>query len=61
MNKNYRGKKIGEKLFKEAIRLAKEDNCGLVQLTTDKQRTDAHRFYDKLGFESSLEGMKLIL
>jgi hypothetical protein len=32
-----------------------------VQLTTDKTRTDAHRFYDKLGFVASHEGYKLAL
>ncbi len=35
--------------------------CGLVQLTTDKTRTDAHRFYDRLGFEATHEGYKIIL
>jgi len=61
VDRDYRGKKIGEKLFKEAIAIAKSKECGLVQLTTDKQRGDAHRFYDKLGFSASHEGMKLIL
>jgi hypothetical protein len=32
-----------------------------VQLTTDRSRTDAHRFYERLGFVSSHEGMKLLL
>lgn len=57
----YRGKKIGEKLFEKAISMAKTENCGMVQLTTDKQRRDAHRFYEKIGFEASHEGMKLLL
>ncbi len=61
IDRKYRGKKVGEKLFKEAISIAKSENCGLVQLTTDKQRNDAHRFYEKLGFSASHEGMKLIL
>lgn len=61
VDKNYRGKKIGEALFREAITLSKSEGCGLVQLTTDKDRIDAHRFYDKLGFISSHEDMKLIL
>src|SRR5699024_9155514 len=42
VDRNYRGKKIGEKLFNEAITRAKTENCGLVQLTTDKKRGDAH-------------------
>lgn len=61
VDRNYRGKKVGEKLFKEAISIAKSKKCGMVQLTTDKQRGDAHRFYEKLGFSASHEGMKLIL
>jgi len=59
--KHARGKGVGEKLFEKAIVIAKEEQCGLVQLTTDKQRGDAHRFYEKLGFEASHEGMKRIL
>lgn len=61
VDRNYRGKKIGEKLFEEAISIAKSEKCGMVQLTTDKQRGDAHRFYERLGFSASHEGMKLIL
>src|SRR5699024_2393222 len=61
VDKNYRGKKIGEALFREAIAISKSEGCGLVQLTTDKERIDAHRFYEKLGFTSSHEGMKLNL
>ncbi|WP_152656536.1 GNAT family N-acetyltransferase [Oceanobacillus sp. CFH 90083] len=60
IDKNFRGKGIGEALFKEAIAIAKDENCGLVQLTTDKLRNDAHRFYERLGFSASHEGMKLI-
>ncbi|WP_080873491.1 GNAT family N-acetyltransferase [Oceanobacillus timonensis] len=60
VDKNYRGKKIGEALFQEAIAIVKAEKCGLVQLTTDKQRHDAHRFYERLGFSASHEGMKLI-
>src|SRR5690625_3726742 len=48
VDRNYRGKKIGEKLFEEAIHMAKSENCGMVQLTTDKQRKDANRCYAKL-------------
>ena len=35
--------------------------CSLMQLTTDKSRKDAHRFYERLGFTASHEGMKLLL
>ena len=40
---------------------AREQGCGLVELTTDKSREDAHRFYDRLGFEPSHIGYKLKL
>ena len=56
-----RGAGIGEALFLHAIALAREAGCGLVQLTSDKQRGDAHRFYDRLGFVASHEGYKLKL
>ena len=42
-----------------AIEEARRRGCRLIQLTTDKQRPDAHRFYERLGFVASHEGMKL--
>lgn len=60
VDRNDRGKRVGEKLFEVAISIAKSKKCGMVQLTADKQRVDAHRFYEKLGFSASHEGMKLI-
>ena len=56
-----RGQGTGEALFHAAIDLARAAGCGLVQLTTDKSRPDAHRFYESLGFVASHEGMKLTL
>ena len=41
--------------------IAADANCQLLQLTTDKGRPDAHRFYEKLGFVASHEGYKLAL
>lgn len=61
IDRNYRRKKIGENLIEEAIQIAQSENCGLVQLTTDKERQDAYRFYERLGFTASHEGMKLLL
>ena len=61
VHKSHRGKGVGRALFEEAIRLAKEAGCGIVQLTTDKRRGGAHAFYEKLGFEVTHEGMKLFL
>lgn len=57
----HRGQEIGERLFAHAIATARAAGCRLVQLTTDKRRTDAHRFYARLGFEATHEGMKLEL
>ncbi len=56
-----RGEGIGQALITWAIDQARSRGCGLVQLTTDKSRTDAHRFYERLGFVASHEGMKLVL
>lgn len=56
-----RGKGLGSELIKWAIRRAGEMDCSIVQLTSDKQRTDAIRFYESLGFTASHEGFKLKL
>lgn len=56
---DHRGKGIGETLFRWAIERAKEKGAHLLQLTTDKQRPDAIRFYENLGFKATHEGMKL--
>ncbi len=57
----YRGRGFGGRMFAWAIGLCRERGCGLVQLTTDKQRPDAVRFYERRGFEATHEGMKLAL
>ena len=49
---------LGEKLFEWAADEARRRGAGLLQLTTDKSRPDAHRFYDRLGFEASHIGYK---
>lgn len=56
-----RGQGIGGQLIRYAIERAKERGCRLVQLTTDKQRPDALRFYEELGFTATHEGMKMKL
>jgi GNAT superfamily N-acetyltransferase len=56
-----RGGGLGRDFIGWAIAAAKARGCGLVQLTTDKSRIDAHRFYARLGFVASHEGMKLAL
>jgi GNAT superfamily N-acetyltransferase len=47
--------------MRQAIEIARAEGCGLVQLTTDQRRADAHRFYERLGFVASHLGMKLAL
>jgi ribosomal protein S18 acetylase RimI-like enzyme len=53
-----RGQKIGEALFESAFARARALGCPLVQLTTDRARGDAFRFYERLGFAASHWGMK---
>ena len=52
---------VGRQLFEWAIQRATERHCHMVQLTSDKARPDAIRFYETLGFKPSHEGMKLHL
>jgi ribosomal protein S18 acetylase RimI-like enzyme len=59
--RDLRGQRIGEAMMRHVIGLAKERGCALVQLTTNKARDDAQRFYRRLGFTASHEGMKLRL
>jgi ribosomal protein S18 acetylase RimI-like enzyme len=56
-----RDRGFGEAMIFHAIGLAKERGCRIVQLTTDKARPDALRFYLRLGFAASHEGLKLAL
>jgi GNAT superfamily N-acetyltransferase len=61
VHRDYRGHGLGAAMFSWAIGEARSRGCALVQLTTDKSRTSAHRFYERLGFVASHEGMKLAL
>lgn len=56
-----RGGGLGAELMGLAVERARGRGCGLVQLTSDKRRTAAHRFYERLGFGRSHEGFKLRL
>ena len=58
---DLRGHGVGRAMMRWSLDRARERGCGLAQLTTDKRRTDAHRFYADLGFEASHEGFKLAL
>ena len=53
-----RGGGIGSRLIEWAVEEARTRGCGMVQLTTNATRTDAHRFYAKLGFEPTHVGFK---
>ena len=61
VRQDYRSHGLGAALFEWAIDEARRRRCALVQLTTDKARADAHRFYESLGFVASNEGLKLSL
>lgn len=56
-----RGNGLGARLVRWAIAEARRQGCALVQLTSDATRTDAHRFYERLGFEATHVGYKLPL
>lgn len=58
-NSKYRGKGIGTKVLEYIIERAKQKGCKMVQLTSDKQRPDAIKFYETIGFIATHEGMKL--
>jgi len=57
----FRGRGIGREMMLWAIERAKEKGCTSMHLTSHKDREDAHRFYEKLGFAKSHVGMKLTL
>lgn len=56
-----RGSGLGTQLIEWAVDESRRQNCQLVQLTSDNTRTDAHRFYERLGFTASHVGFKLQL
>jgi GNAT superfamily N-acetyltransferase len=61
VSRDHRNQGIGAAMMRWAIEEARKRNCRRVQLTTNKARTSAHRFYERLGFEATHEGMKLLL
>ncbi|UED85355.1 GNAT family N-acetyltransferase [Streptomyces profundus] len=56
-----RGSGLGGWLIRQAVEEARRQGCALVQLTSDRSREDAHRFYERLGFEATHVGFKLSL
>ncbi|WP_420578659.1 GNAT family N-acetyltransferase [Ekhidna sp.] len=59
IRKDERGSGLGTQMFEWATSRAKEKGAHVLQLTTDKKRPDALRFYENLGFTASHEGMKM--
>jgi GNAT superfamily N-acetyltransferase len=61
VDSRQRSRGLGKTMFEWAIARARERGCHMVQLTPDKARADAKRFYESLGFVASHVGMKLHL
>jgi GNAT superfamily N-acetyltransferase len=57
----HRSKGLGSEMIRWSIEQARARGCGMVQLTSNKKRLDAHRFYERLGFLKSHEGFKYYL
>ncbi|WID96582.1 GNAT family N-acetyltransferase [Bosea vestrisii] len=58
---DLRGRRIGEAMVAHAVAVARQKGAGHVELTSDKAREAAHRFYRRLGFNQTHEGFKLVL
>lgn len=61
VDRSLRSQGIGQQMMEWVIQHARQQGCFVIQLTTDKSRNDAHRFYERLGFVASHLGMKLRL
>ena len=61
VTKLYRSMRIGEWMMEQALEYAKTHNVKIVQLTTNKVRESAKKFYERLGFSATHEGMKIFL
>ncbi|MDI3402737.1 GNAT family N-acetyltransferase [Streptomyces cavernicola] len=61
IHSDERGSGIGTRLIEWAVDESRRQDCQLVQLTSDATRIEAHRFYERLGFEASHLGFKLRL
>jgi GNAT superfamily N-acetyltransferase len=58
---DHRNEGLGGEMMQWAVERCRKRGCGMVQLTSNKKRLDAHRFYRRLGFEQSHEGFRLYL
>jgi GNAT superfamily N-acetyltransferase len=61
VHRDFRGHGLGARFLEWAIGFARDRGCKIIQLTSDKQRPDAIRFYESLGFKSTHEGLKMKL
>jgi len=61
VDRRFQGRRIGSRMMEWSVERARARGAHVVQLTTHKSRTDAHRFYERLGFTGSHLGMKLDL
>lgn len=57
----HRNRGLGGEMMRWAIERCRQHRCAMVQLTSNKKRLDAHRFYERLGFLKSHEGFKYYL
>lgn len=57
----HRGRGLGDELMRWAEDRARERGCAMIQLTSNRARPDAHRFYERLGYEASHAGFKKTL
>ena len=58
---DLRGRGLGEQLIEYGVEQFRQGGCKFVQLTSDKSRTSAHRFYERLDWTRSHDGFKLTL
>ncbi|GAB4522305.1 MAG: GNAT family N-acetyltransferase [Parvularculaceae bacterium] len=61
IDSRHRGRGLGAALLRHALKIAADNGCALAQLTTDRSRDDALRFYERHGFVNSHHGLKLAL
>jgi GNAT superfamily N-acetyltransferase len=61
VDRALRGQRIGEKMMQAIMGIARERGCRSMQLKSDKRRTAAHRFYERIGMRMSHEAMTVDL
>ena len=61
VDKQFQSQGIGSAMMQWSMQRAKQRGAHIVQLTTHTTRADAHRFYERLGFQGTHLGMKISL